>query len=124
MAKEIPDAVENLWCNIADTPSDDLTPVMKKALPFIRNALQQEGKRVLVHCSRGQSRSGSVVIAYLMEHYNIGFYKALDMARERRRGVNPNSGFRSQLYESECRGGWGLDTTDGKSPSLKRQKVS
>ena len=36
---------------------------------FIENARTQRDARVLVHCRMGQSRSATLVVAYIMSHY-------------------------------------------------------
>jgi len=57
--------------------------------------------RVLVHCFRGSSRSGAVVIAYVMRRRRMTFVEALRFVQSRRSIVNPNPGFVQQLLQYE-----------------------
>lgn len=92
---------EHLQCYIEDEGSEDLTPVIQSALPFIRLALSHGG-RVLVHCEQGRSRSTSVVVAHLMQSADLTADEALAVVRLQRPQAQPNEGFMSQLRRS----GW------------------
>jgi len=50
-----------------------------------------------MHCSAGVSRSGSFTIAFFMRDKCWPFEKAKEFVKQKRRCVNPNSGFRAQL---------------------------
>eukprot|EP00771_Trimastix_marina_P000558 gnl/Trimastix_PCT/1577.p1 GENE.gnl/Trimastix_PCT/1577~~gnl/Trimastix_PCT/1577.p1 ORF type:complete len:276 (+),score=28.93 gnl/Trimastix_PCT/1577:329-1156(+) len=52
---------------------------------------------VLVHCRLGQSRSATVVIAYLMRHLRMSLDAAVQDVVRKRPSVNPNHGFLRQL---------------------------
>jgi protein tyrosine/serine phosphatase len=52
---------------------------------------------VLVHCRQGVSRSGAVIIAYLMRMFSLGYDVALAVAQTSRSIIQPNSGFADQL---------------------------
>ncbi|KAF2762132.1 phosphatases II [Pseudovirgaria hyperparasitica] len=52
---------------------------------------------VLVHCRAGISRSGAVIVAYLMWSRGLTYAAALDLARESRDVITPNEGFVRQL---------------------------
>lgn len=52
--------------------------------------LCRRGKKVLVHCAAGVSRSVTAVIAYLMLTQGMTFRGALDHIRERRPQANPH----------------------------------
>lgn len=93
---QIPAEQEHLQIRIVDDESENLTPVMQKALPFISSALESGG-RVLVHCEQGKSRSASVVIAHLMREKNLGADEALALVKSQRSIVRPNAGFMAQL---------------------------
>jgi hypothetical protein len=48
---------------------------------------------VLVHCDAGVSRTGSVIIYYLMRKYNISYDEAFKYATSKRPCISPNNGF-------------------------------
>jgi len=73
------------------------------ALPFIDAAIQEGGK-VFVHCAQGVSRSGTIVVAYLMAKHQIPFEDALRMAKDGRAIARPNSSFTTQLKAMEADG--------------------
>jgi protein-tyrosine phosphatase len=63
---------------------------------IIKKALS-EGKRVLVHCAAGVSRSATLVAAYLIIERSIPVQEALSVILKKRECINPNVGFISQL---------------------------
>lgn len=98
-------------CYIKLNWSDDITqpilPDLPRAFATIDLA-KDEGGVCLVHCKKGMSRSGAVVVAYLMFHNpKMSLLDALTYARSRRAIVAPNLGFMAQLikWEREHRGG-------------------
>jgi len=50
-----------------------------------------------VHCTQGISRSGAIVVAYLMRTLSLNYTSALALARESRPLISPNEGFEYQL---------------------------
>ncbi|XP_008427992.1 dual specificity protein phosphatase 13B [Poecilia reticulata] len=79
----------------ADHPEFNLQPFFNSAALFIDSALKKNGK-VLVHCAMGVSRSGALVLAYLMIHQGLTLAEAI-MAVRLCRDIGPNSGFLEQL---------------------------
>ena len=71
-----------------------------KVLSFIDSTLQK-GSSVLVHSIRGQSRSGCVIVAYLMQKYYWTLDKALQFLRFRRSNIKIRSSFLRQLRDFE-----------------------
>jgi hypothetical protein len=61
--------------------------------------------RVLVHCAAGVSRSGSVVIDYVMHALGLDFQAAKTLVRSSRPEVRPNASFERQLDKCPR---WGL----------------
>ncbi|AAF33556.1 Tyrosine serine phosphatase 2 [Spodoptera exigua multiple nucleopolyhedrovirus] len=59
-----------------------------------------EGKRVYVHCHAGVSRSATIVVYFLMKHYNIGLAEAYQIVVDRR-NIRPNNSFLRQLQMAE-----------------------
>jgi len=62
------DGIEYLMLGIDDTPDSDLTRAICLSQGFIDRHLLN-GHNVLVHCQAGQSRSVSLIIAYLILHH-------------------------------------------------------
>ncbi|KAL3464018.1 protein-tyrosine phosphatase-like protein [Aspergillus heterothallicus] len=66
--------------------------------PSTETAPNSESRgRVLVHCNQGISRSGSVVVAYIMRYLSLPYAAALATARKSRGLITPNVGFEYQL---------------------------
>jgi protein-tyrosine phosphatase len=57
----------------------------------------REGKRVLVHCFAGVSRSVTAAIWYLMRYQGLSWDDALALIREQRTVANPNIRFEIPL---------------------------
>jgi hypothetical protein len=82
--------------HLPDSPSSNITTVLPHALPFIAQGLALN-EPVFVHCDAGVSRSGSVIVAYLMASRGSSFDEAAAAARAGRYCIKPNTGFESQL---------------------------
>lgn len=59
------------------------------------------GKKVVVNCFAGVSRSTTIVLAYLMYKNKMSVQDAIYFVRSKRPIVNPNYGFVCQLYNLE-----------------------
>jgi hypothetical protein len=59
--------------------------------------VSHSNNKVLIHCIEGKSRSGSLVLAYLMHHYHCGYDDAMQHMRNGKRVPVPNPGFEKQL---------------------------
>lgn len=81
-----------------DSNTTNIKPVLRSAANFIQEALSA-GLNVLVHCAAGISRSSTVVIAFLMLKRGMTYDSALAFVKSKRKCVDPNPGFRSQLEE-------------------------
>lgn len=92
--------IQQLHLDIEDNPYEDLLMSLDGICAWIDNALSlanDQGTGVLVHCLQGVSRSGAVIIAYLMRTRSISYEAAFDLARKSRAAIIPNSGFADQL---------------------------
>eukprot|EP00730_Choanoeca_flexa_P014416 TRINITY_DN6299_c0_g1_i1.p1 TRINITY_DN6299_c0_g1~~TRINITY_DN6299_c0_g1_i1.p1 ORF type:complete len:466 (+),score=35.22 TRINITY_DN6299_c0_g1_i1:208-1605(+) len=85
---------------VIDTPDADIQEYFEIAIAFIEQA-RAEGKRVLVHCQAGISRSTTIVLAYLMATQHKTLNDALEYVRRCRSIVDPNFGFMGRLQEFE-----------------------
>lgn len=88
--------------NLVDVDGENILNDIERLLPQIRRSIQEK-QGVLVHCMQGASRSATIVAAYLIKYHRMGADEALDFMREKRSLVNPNQGYRDQLYEFENR---------------------
>jgi len=68
------------------------------AVDFIHKAISQ-GRKVLVHCVAGVSRSASMCIAYLMQHHGMSLEEAKAKVKKQRPCTRPNESFMKQLKE-------------------------
>eukprot|EP00884_Botryococcus_braunii_P009218 jgi/Botrbrau1/18298/Bobra.0179s0028.2 len=82
---------------VYDDEDDDISQFFAQSNKFIDKALRKGG--VLVHCYAGQSRSPTLVIAYLIARRNVPYEEALHMVKLARPATNPNRGFLRQLQE-------------------------
>jgi len=104
------------WCD-----EHDAAAVVGEAAAFIHDAVRGGG-RVLVHCSAGQSRSATAVIAYVMQHGGavadggtggggggaaagmpLSLFDAMQLVRARRKFTYPGPGFLRTLMVMETR---------------------
>eukprot|EP01129_Flabellula_baltica_P016486 TRINITY_DN8794_c0_g1_i2.p1 TRINITY_DN8794_c0_g1~~TRINITY_DN8794_c0_g1_i2.p1 ORF type:complete len:381 (+),score=76.21 TRINITY_DN8794_c0_g1_i2:27-1145(+) len=96
------DFTYHIW-DIRDDDNADITPFLDPSISII-DECRERGDGVYVHCACGMSRSGSVVVSYLMEKENMSFEDALHFVRMRRPIVLPNPSFQKQIkawYESK-----------------------
>jgi len=75
-----------------DTPTEPLDMILPIIVPILLIALQ-EGKRLLIHCQAGMSRSASVAIAVLAIHESMTFIETLDFIKSKRPIIQPNPSF-------------------------------
>ena len=80
-----------------DTPDADLLLRLAEGCDWIQACFDSSDGGVMVHCQLGQSRSASMVIAYLMRKQGLTYQKALDKVKFKRSIVRPNPGFQKQL---------------------------
>lgn len=95
------DKLKHLQIWLEDETDSDLAANFERIFEFTREAVEQNGA-VLVHCEAGISRSATTVIAYLVKYHNMSLEQAFRHTKERRRIINPNSGFVEQLRSFEA----------------------
>ena len=88
---------------LVDVPSCDLVGPLGPALAFVGAAVGSGGV-VLVHCAKGESRSGAMVVAHRMRALGETYALALAAVRAARPIVEPNEGFQRQLLDLEASG--------------------
>ncbi|AYV78176.1 MAG: protein phosphatase Slingshot [Edafosvirus sp.] len=79
-----------------DREDQQISHLLVEIVDAIHNLIK-EGKNVLVHCYMGRSRSGSVIIAYLMKYHEQILDDAIKFARSKKYDIWPNNGFINEL---------------------------
>ncbi|CAD6568993.1 MAG: hypothetical protein ASARMPRED_002263 [Alectoria sarmentosa] len=92
--------------NKDDKPAEDLLSIFGSTCDLIEEK-RAEGKKVLVHCRMGISRSVTLVMAYRMSRFpvrfevmrawGVGFPEAQIFVKGKRPMASPNRGFCEQL---------------------------
>ena len=85
---------------IRDSGDSDITSIFKDSFAFI-NYVRESGRKLLVHCQAGISRSATICIAYLMLTEGRSMEDAMEYVRSSRKCISPNFGFIGQLYAYE-----------------------
>ncbi|KAH7635437.1 protein-tyrosine phosphatase-like protein [Sordaria sp. MPI-SDFR-AT-0083] len=98
------------------------------SLSSLPSPSETTGRKVLIHCNQGVSRSGAACVAYIMKQnptWSVG--KALRFVESRRKEVEPNENFKNQLKVwGECKFDVWQDASlevDGKSVDGKKKMV-
>ena len=86
-----PDIVRKI-IKISDFPTKNIIKYFGECLNFIEG-----NEKTLVHCMIGSSRSGTIVIAYIMWKQKMKYEDAFNFVKNKRKIVNPNKGFKEQL---------------------------
>jgi len=81
---------------IKDLNSENIYHYFNTSADYIHNALECGGN-ALIHCYQGVSRSGAILLAYLIKYHNMDVDEALHYARKYRAMISPNTGFTNQL---------------------------
>ncbi|XP_071348295.1 dual specificity protein phosphatase 12 isoform X1 [Trachinotus anak] len=89
------------WINVLDEVTSDLLSHMDDCFLFIQEAVDG-GRAALVHCQAGRSRSATIVTAYLMKRYQLGFSEAYNRLKSVKQSVQVNGGFEEQLHLYEA----------------------
>ncbi|KAG2374163.1 hypothetical protein C9374_011000 [Naegleria lovaniensis] len=93
--EEFFDRVLNL--EVLDDSHQDIIAILDDCFQFIDEARKEKQVPVIVHCVAGQSRSVSIVIAYVMRELNLNFQQAFDYVKECHTFSQPNVNFQMQL---------------------------
>jgi len=84
--------------DVLDYALQDLLPFYEESHRFMDECLASGGK-ILVHCQMGVSRSGSLVLSFLMRMNRWDFDEAYKSVQTRRAMLDPNIGFQVQMIE-------------------------
>ena len=86
--------IDYLSIPIEDKPEVNIIPVCETIYDYIET---NNGKKILIHCQAGGSRSVTPVIYYIMKKYNKTFDESYTIFISKRSNININKGFVSQL---------------------------
>lgn len=122
----MPNAQDPEYIHIPWEHNTDIVPELLRLVKLLDDYVSQ-GKRVLVHCQCGVSRSASLVVAYgLYKDPNASVQEAYDAVKRRSKWIGPNMNFIMQLQEfrtSLTRGGV-LSGNRGLSPATPSSAYS
>lgn len=88
------------WQPIPDAEPAPSLDWLRQQVEFV-GTQRESGRQVFVHCRAGVSRSGMVVVAYLMLQHGWSRDQTLEFVRSRRPIVRPNPAFMGLLLEWE-----------------------
>lgn len=74
---------------------DDLIELVEKMYKLIN----EENKKIFVHCLMGSSRSATVILLYMIKYLDLELDVAYDKLKEIRPTINVNTTFMNQLRE-------------------------
>ncbi|CCD68974.1 Tyrosine-protein phosphatase vhp-1 [Caenorhabditis elegans] len=85
---------------VNDSYQEKLSPYFPMAYEFLEKC-RRAGKKCLIHCLAGISRSPTLAISYIMRYMKMGSDDAYRYVKERRPSISPNFNFMGQLLEYE-----------------------
>lgn len=85
---------------VSDTEEEEIRHYFFQVHTIVRQGLR-EGKKILVHCAAGKSRSATIVIAHYMLENKWTRKQAFEHVSRHRLIVEPNEGFMDQLKSLE-----------------------
>eukprot|EP01041_Mallomonas_annulata_P012244 gene12244-25725_t len=87
-----------LTLNLVDGRQEDISWFLPEVINFIESG-RLAGKKILIHCEKGISRSCSLIIAYIMWASGDSWKDAFDFVKSKRLICAPNTGFTCNLIE-------------------------
>nr|CCA13937.1 dual specificity phosphatase putative [Albugo laibachii Nc14] len=119
------ESVGVVYCTVTikDRPGENISQFFNVVFTFIEDAKRVQHARVLVHCTQGISRSGTLVIMYLMRAHCWSLVTATNFVLANRGVVYPNAGFLRALMEEEMRLYNGNSITESELDSLLQDQI-
>ena len=94
LPNRFPNEITYKRLDLRDEPNQPIIEKLEEAYEFIK---ENKDKNIFIHCVFGKSRSGSVVIFYIMKEKKLNFQDAKNYVKNIRNIVEPNSGFELEL---------------------------
>ncbi|KAG9459482.1 hypothetical protein H6P81_003990 [Aristolochia fimbriata] len=95
---QFPDLFEYRNFSIYDHEDAKISSLFDEASDFIEE-VERLGKKVIVHCFEGKSRSATVVLAYMMLKKNYTLLESWNTLKRAHRRAQPNDGFARCLLD-------------------------
>lgn len=95
---EYPLGIDVLKIPLRDSPDEKISGELDIGYQYL-DISRLLGRKVLVHCLAGISRSTAFVIYYLMRSNKMTLDQAYQLVKEKRKVASPNSGFLKTLYQ-------------------------
>ncbi|CAK9054098.1 Serine/threonine/tyrosine-interacting protein A (Inactive tyrosine-protein phosphatase STYX-A) [Durusdinium trenchii] len=95
-----PDFIHYEVLECRDNPFENIIRFFPNVKQLLDGVLARGG-RILVHGNAGMSRSAALVVAYVMEKFNLPSDQAHTYVLTRRHCISINEGFRNQIREYE-----------------------
>ena len=86
------DKINHKIIKVADSLTTNIIKHFGECLRFIEG-----DDKILIHCKSGQSRSATIVIAFIMWKQKLSFEESFNLVNGKRKVANPNFGFIAQL---------------------------
>ncbi|XXG79197.1 hypothetical protein AAC387_Pa09g0319 [Persea americana] len=100
---QFPDLFEyKNFSQILDNNDANISNLFKEASDFIKQ-VELSGRKILVHCFEGKSRSATVVLAYMMLRKNFTLLEAWNTLKKVHRRAQPNDGFAKTLLDLDIK---------------------
>jgi protein-tyrosine phosphatase len=91
-----PEDFEYLVINAIDNLNTDFSKNFEVANEFISKEFEG-GKKVLIHCQAGRSRSATILAAYIIKTFGMDVKNTLNLLTSKRDIIKPNDSFLIQL---------------------------
>ena len=95
--------IKYLKIPIHDNEDNKIGTHFEKVNKFINDALMDKSNRILVHCMFGSSRSGTILVQFIMNKNKLSLYEAYKYIYKCRPCLFPNDSFMNELEQEEMR---------------------
>ena len=103
--------IEMFFIPFEDSMDEQLFPEIDKIRLIVDESLSK-GKKVLVHCNAGRSRSAAVLLYILMTLRGMSLGNAFEILKSARQSVQPNPNFIKQLWMWQKQRAPGIEDPD------------